>query len=62
MASQQDIYRLAVEVGCHERTVRRWLNGEQVIGPTTYALTEAAKKLGIEATPKVSPEPETATG
>ncbi len=54
MISVEERYKLAIEAGCHDRTVRRWLDGRPVHRVTAKALERAAKALGIEATPKGS--------
>ena len=46
--STDDQYRLALAVRCHARTVRRWLEGKAVNGPTAVALEDAAKRLKID--------------
>jgi len=50
--STEDRYKLAVEAGCHDRTVRRWLSGRAVHKVTARALARAAKQLKIEAAPQ----------
>jgi hypothetical protein len=64
--STDDQYRLALAVRCHARTVRRWLEGETVNGPTAVALEAAAKRLkinawaGMDAKPALGETPDTA--
>jgi hypothetical protein len=45
--NQRDLNRLAAEVGCTERTVRRWVAGKDVSTSTKYALEMASKRLRI---------------
>jgi hypothetical protein len=57
-----DRYRLALEAGCNERTILRWLGGEHVSQFTATSLAAAAARLGMsvpEAPPRIgAPEKE----
>ena len=39
--------QLAAEVDCTDQTVKRWIDGFRVHGPTAYALEAACAKLKI---------------
>lgn len=47
----QDQYRLAIQARCNLVTVRKWLRGDMVSPPLTYALEQAAKELGLGVAP-----------
>ena len=52
--SQQEVYQLAAETGTHHTTIQRWAAGGGVHPATSYALTEACRRLGIDV-PRIEP-------
>jgi len=57
----EDLYRLALEAGVTDRTVRRWYNGRPVHKLTRKALLEAHGVTGIPV-PDTQAAPEPSTG